>query len=462
MNVSGLTPISLVERPGGSEIQLRTNQRVSAEVLNVSGDQVELMIRGVRVVGKLLSQEQSAELANRQSAQFIVRGMVDGELQLQLLGELQTTTLSTQESQWLTLSKNLLHILNLPADDENIMLAKALLENNLPVTQNLIEQMKTALQSLGQWGENEAEMAAALKAGGFPISDGSLQLALQKLPDFNSNIQELQTAIQQQIQNESSPEVKQMLESALKFLNGLRIDMSSQPEQMAEQIKNLITVLGKSFEANIAQQVQQNEVNIANALNSKNADGNNLDLILTLRNHFVHQNDSSTVRLIDTMINSMRQMQLLNSAQLTDPLDPPWLTVDLPINAGALSGNALEASKEFLPANIKISYQSGQKDKKINPQDTRLILSFDLDNNNKIKIDISMLGKKMGAWMTVNSEEWKTLVEAESGTFKEAMEKLGYDLQFTKCNVSHDISIMDMQNTENSSIPVVEHVDIEA
>jgi hypothetical protein len=459
MNVSGLTPIRLIEKPGGSEIQLRTNQRVSAEVLNVNGDQVELMIRGVRVVGKLLSQEQSAELANRQSAQFIVRGMVDGELQLQLLGELQTTTLSTQESQWLTLAKNLLHILNLPADDENIMLAKALLENNLPVTQTLIEQMKTALQSLGQWGENEAEMAAALKAGGFPISDGSLQLALQKLPDFNGNIQELQTAIQQQIQKESSSEVRQMLQGALKFLDSLRIDMSSQPEQMAEQIKNIITVLGKSFEANIAQQVQNNKSTISGSVNNENS---NLELILNLRNHFVNQNDLSTVKLIDTMINSMRQMQLLNSAQLTDPMDPPWLTVDLPINAGALGNNALEETKKFFPANIKISYQSGQKNKKIDPQDTRLILSFDLDNNNKIKIDLSMLGKKMGAWMTVNSEEWKELVEEEAGTFKDAMEKLGYELQFTKCNVSHDISMLDMQSSESSSVPVIEQVNIEA
>jgi hypothetical protein len=455
MNVSGLTPIHLIEKPGGSEIQLRTNQRVTAEVLNVNGDQVELMIRGVRVVGKLLSQEQSAELANRQTAQFIVKGMVDGELQLQLLGELQTTTLSTQESQWLTLSKNLLHLLNLPADNENILLAKALLKNNLPVTQNLIEQMKTTLQSLGQWGEAEAEMAAALKAGGFPISDGSLQLALQKLPDFNSNIQSLQTAVQQQLGKESSPEVRQMLQQALNMLSNLRIDMSASTEKMAEQIKNLVTFLGKSFESNIAQLVQNNR------MDNQNFESKNLDLIIQLRQHFVNHNNAGSVKLIDTMINSMRQMQLLNSAQLTDPMDPPWLTVDLPINAGALGNQVNDAQKNFLPANIRISYQTGQKNKKIDPQDTRLILSFELDNNDKIKIDISMLGKKMGAWMTVNSEEWKEVVEEESVSFKDAMERLGYELQFTKCNVSQDVSMMDTTQSTNN-VPIVERVDVEA
>ncbi|MBI9047926.1 MAG: hypothetical protein JEZ00_00785 [Anaerolineaceae bacterium] len=413
------------------------------------------MIRGIRVIGKLLSPEQSAELANRQSAQFIVKGMVNGELQLKLLGELQSTPITTQESQWITLSKNLLHIIKMPVDDENVMLAKALLKNNLPVTQKLMEQMKTALQSLGQWGEAEAEMAAALKSGGFPISNGSLALALQKLPDFNSNVQDLQMAIRQQIQKESSPEVRQLLESGLKFLENLRIDLSAPPEQMAEQIKNIITVFGKSIEANIAGMVDSSN------LNAMIDDEGNLNLLLNLRNHFLNRNESAAVKLLDTMINSMRQMQFLNTAQMTDPLDPPWLTVNLPINAGALQESQQKNQNNFTPANIKISYQSGQKDKKISAQDTRLILSFELDHSSKIKIDISMLGKKMGAWMTVNSEKWKSLVDDESLSFKAAMERLGYELQFTKCNVSHDISMLDMSTTDNS-IPVVERVNIEA
>ncbi len=156
MNVGGLTPIHLIERPGGNEVQLRTNQRVTAEILNVSGDQVDLMIRGVRVVGKLISQEQSAELAGRQTAQFVVKGMVNGELQLQLLGELQASAPSVQDGQWLTLSKNLLHLIDLPADSENILLAKALLKNNLPVTQNLMEELKTVSSIIGSMGRNRS------------------------------------------------------------------------------------------------------------------------------------------------------------------------------------------------------------------------------------------------------------------------------------------------------------------
>jgi hypothetical protein len=447
MNVGGLTPIQLIEKPGGTEVQLRTNQRVTAEILGVSGDQVDLMIRGVRVVGKLDSQEQSAELAGRQTAQFIVKGMVNGELQLKLLGELQAAPTSVQDGQWLTLSKNLLHLISLPADTENILLAKALL--------NLMEELKMSLQTLGKWGEAEADMAAALKAGGFPISNGTLELAVQKLPNFNGNIQDLQIALQKFLGKEASPEVRQMIQTGLQLLESLRIDLSATPEKMAEQIKNVISFFGKSIESNLA-----------NLLDGKRGqtllatEDGKLNLLISMRSLFVERNDTATVKLFDTLINSMRQMQFLNTAQMTDPMDPPWLIVNLPINAGALQQPQGKNQNDQTPANIKISYQSGNKDKKIDPQDTRLILAFDLDSSSKIKIDISMLGKKMGAWMTVSSEEWKAKVEEETPSFEAAMETLGYAVQFTKCNVSRDVSMAE-QNVEFDMDVSKEKVDLQ-
>jgi hypothetical protein len=454
MNVSGLTPIQLIEKPGGSEIQLHTNQRVSAEILSVSGDQVELMIRGIRVVGKLVAQEQSAELANRQSAQFIVKGMVNGELQLKLLDELQSVPINTQENQWITLSKNLLHLLDLPETDNNLILAKALLKNNLPVTKNLMDTLQQALQTLGKWGDTEAEMAAALKAGGFPISNGSLELALQKLPGFNSNINELQTVLQQQLDKTTAPEARQLIQNGLQLLDQLRIDLSASPEKMAEQIKNVISFFGKSIESNLA-----NLLDGKNPIIMKQTDGDQLNSLLQLRSLFSGKNDAASVKMIDSLLNSMRQMQFLNTAQITDTMDPPWLIVNLPINAGALMQPQLQHQNDPTPANIKISYQSGKKDKKIDPQDTRLILSFELDNTSQIKIDISMLGRKMGAWMTVNSELWKERVDEEAESFQEAMKRLGYELQFTKCSVNQDISMAD--GTEEKSEPImIEKVNI--
>jgi hypothetical protein len=87
-------------------------------------------------------------------------------------------------------------------------------------------------------------------------------------------------------------------------------------------------------------------------------------------------------------------------------------------------------------------------------------LAFDLDSSSKIKIDISMLGKKMGAWMTVSSEEWKAKVEEETPSFEAAMETLGYAVQFTKCNVSRDVSMAE-QNVEFDMDVSKEKVDLQ-
>ncbi len=298
-------------------------------------------------------------------------------------------------------------------------------------------------------------MAAALKAGGFPISNGTLELAVQKLPNFNGNIQDLQNALQTILNKETTPEVRQLIQSGLQLLQDLRIDLSASPEKMAEQIKTVISFFGKSIESNLA-----------NLLDGKTGqpllttEDGKLNLLISMRGFFADRNDTATVKLFDTLINSMRQMQFLNTAQITDPMDPPWLIVNLPINAGALQQPQNKNMNDPTPANIKISYQSGKKDKKIDPQDTRLILAFDLDANSQIKIDISMLGKKMGAWMTVSSEEWKSMVEEEAPSFEAAMEVLGYAVQFTKCSVSRDVSMAE-HNLELDRAVSKEKVDLQ-
>jgi len=114
MNINGLPPIGISERPGEQSLSLRTNQRIGAEVLRVSGSQVELNVHGVRVVARLMPGEQSVSLQERRFAQFVVQGMVDGVLQLQVVPDTGASVSSSQLVQWSTLAKNLLTMLELP------------------------------------------------------------------------------------------------------------------------------------------------------------------------------------------------------------------------------------------------------------------------------------------------------------------------------------------------------------
>jgi hypothetical protein len=48
MLVQGLQPVQPGARPVDQPLQLHLNQRVTAEILNVNGEQIDMVIQGVR------------------------------------------------------------------------------------------------------------------------------------------------------------------------------------------------------------------------------------------------------------------------------------------------------------------------------------------------------------------------------------------------------------------------------
>ena len=80
MVIQGLQPVQPGARPIDQPLQLHLNQKVTAEILSVNGEQIDMVIQGVRVVGRLQTNDQSAILEGRRLAQFIVKGSIDGVL----------------------------------------------------------------------------------------------------------------------------------------------------------------------------------------------------------------------------------------------------------------------------------------------------------------------------------------------------------------------------------------------
>ena len=52
MNVAGSSPIAFIQRPTDTSLALQMNQRIAAEVLQISGDRVLLALEGSRVVAR--------------------------------------------------------------------------------------------------------------------------------------------------------------------------------------------------------------------------------------------------------------------------------------------------------------------------------------------------------------------------------------------------------------------------
>lgn len=424
MLVQGLQPVQPGARPIDQPLQLHLNQKVTAEILNVNGEQIDMVIQGVRVIGRLQTNDQSAMLEDRRTAQFIIRGAIDGVLQLQLVKP-NETALATQPSSALAiLAQNLLIMNNLEVTDQNLMLGKALLNHGLPVNPQLMEELTNVLGGLNNWGQQEADMAAALKAGGMPLTQNTLALAMQTMPTLAEGVSRLQNQLTQLARGQAGGEIARLAEQALKLLQSSTIDWSKPLPRLLEDLKQAISIWGKSLESELAQQVENGSIK-----------GNEGWLALAqLRRALDNNGYRNAVRSIDQFMEGVRQMQFLNTARPVENGNPPWLLVNLPV-AAHIPGQPA-AQETFFPASLRIAYRTEGKVKRIDAENTRLVLTVDLMGGEYLTADLSFIGKRVGAWLTVSSNELKERTVESLPDLETRLEQMGLRLQVAQCEVA--------------------------
>jgi hypothetical protein len=430
MDISGANSVRFVETPTTNQpVEFRVNQRISAEILKVSGDQVSMVVQGQQVVGKLTSGDQAYLLGNQKNAQFIVKGLTDGVLQLQYIRPNVSGTTSIQ-NQWTILAQNLLLANDLPVNESTLTIGRALLSAGLPITPDLVENLQNALGNISSWGQADADTAAMLISNGLPLSQGSLSLALQKLPSLADSFQQLQTLLANLAETGSSA-TKPLAERSLSLLQSLSINWNGQPTEIMKQLAQAISILGKSMEAQL-KNILDEKSQLPENLNS--ADG--LLALAVLRRSLANEGNGQVVKEIDRFMDNLRQMQFLNASQTNDPTNSPWLLVSLLLNPGEKN------NPNMVPAHLKIAYRADEEGKNIDPENNRIILSIQLEDDNYLEVDISMVQKRIGAWMTVPDEEWRQLAEEELPNLKNSLEDLGYFMQFIRCEVKTPASMV--------------------
>jgi hypothetical protein len=433
MTIQGTLPINRFDRPGDQSLQLNVNQRVTAEVLEVSGDQVSLVIQGIRVVGKLTTSDQATLLGDRQTAQFIIRGMKDGVLQLQLLQQpsILPETGFSLATPFLQLAQNLLVLNDIEVNEQNLLLGKSLLSRGLPMTTDLMNELKQALISIPGWGQAEADLAASIKAAGMPLSSGTLALAMEHGPTLTEGSVQLQNMLSKLVETSKSPDIVRLAQQALEVLQNGTVDWDQPLPALMKDLPAAVNLWGKSLEAEMAAQLQSK----GTITNEKDAASGWTTLTL-LRSALEQQGSGSQVQEIDRFMDAVRQMHFLNTVRSNDPGNPPWLTINLPLSSTMIQQNREMADqKQFFPANLRVAYRSNGKDQAIDPENTRLILSIDLEKGEFLQADLSIIGKRLGAWMTVSSEDLRIRAESEIPSLQSGLEQIGIQLQFARCDV---------------------------
>ncbi|NMB53304.1 MAG: hypothetical protein GYA15_01270 [Leptolinea sp.] len=447
MLVQGLQPVQPGARPIDQPLQLHLNQKVTAEILSVNGEQIEMVIQGYRVVGRLQTNDQSAMLENNQLAQFIVKGSIDGVLQLAIAKSSEIASPAQPTSKLSLLTQNLLILNNIEVTDQNIILGKALLNHGLSITPGAMEDLTQALAGISNWGQTEADMAAALKAGGMPLTENTLSLALQTLPSMAVSVSKLQNQLVDLAKGQAGSEIGKLANQALSLLQSATIDWSKDLPALLDDLKQAISVWGKSLESELARQASGDKVESTESWLS----------LIQLRKALESSGYRSTVRSIDQFMEGVRQMQFLNTARPIENGNPPWLLVNLPVAAHIPGQPAQQGT--FFPASLRIAYRTQGKVKRIDPDNTRLVLTVDLQDGEYVTADLSVIGKRVGAWLSVSTDELREQAVATLPDLQERLGKLGLSLKVANCVVA---SVGPVLSEENAEIyPGSKGIDIE-
>lgn len=429
MNVTGPAPIAIVQRYDNSDLVLRLNQRIAAEVLQVSGDRVVLSVNGVQLVARLTSSDQAAQLLERRMAQFVVRDLTSTMMTLQIVprGAEGETAAGNQPA---GLIQTLLEQANIPVTAANVLIARALVNAGLMVNADILEEIQKTLEQIPRWGELEAQIAASLKAAKLPATADTIALVRQQIPSLSELIRSLQRQLSRYIASNPPPEILQLAQNSLDWLEALLVKLNPQTDSLAEQIQFAMRYLGRSLEHELSQAFHKLQLGQTDQL-----DKDVLGLAL-LRRELQKNNPSSALgQEIDRFLEGLRIQQFLNSEPDPSSAKGQWLRMVLPVNIGGVANQNSPYAQKLYNAEIKIAYLPDEVPPKIDTSHTRFVVQMELEQG-IIAVDVCIAQKKIGVQVLTSNQKLLQGAEEELDTLKEAVTNLGYQIQSARCELS--------------------------
>jgi hypothetical protein len=424
MNIPGPIAVQSLDPAQRHDLALRPFQRITAEVLQVSSTQAILSVDGYPIVAQLTSADQAALLKTARQAQFVVSQMDDQTIVLRFLRPTSAGTGAAAPGVDVAradLATQLLNQLGQPPSAENLLLARAALGHRLLVSAELFQELSTALAGLGSWGEAEAELAAALKAAGLPLSPGSLQLAARGGEQVGDGMARLMLLLQQAAQDPDLPETLRLaLQQNLLLLDGGVVDWNAGAENIAAKLQSAVELLGRSLENILKSQAQEK---------SPFWPEKSLVQLTRMQELFRQAGRPELAEVVDRFLDDARMGHLMNARTELQPGRNEWAQVGFMLR---LPDRGPEP--EVFPARLRIARQSGSKTK-IDPAFTRLMIQVDLEGGEVMEADVTLVNKQIRAAVTAPNQELCERAREEMPGLREALEKLGFALQESQVGV---------------------------
>jgi hypothetical protein len=425
MNISGPGLAAPIQKLDDSSLMLRINQRITAEVMQISGDQVSLALENSQVVARLMSPDQAAALQERHQAQFIVRENSGQTIVLQLVNPDGGQQASGEAAPNLLVS--LLNQNGIPLDKSSLLIARALVEAGLPVTAELVQELKNALDGLAvtgglaSWGQHEAQMAAILKAAGLPLSATALALALETPSPLQEMIAHLQEQLLQ-MGGDQPAGLAELVQKAMAMLNGTVVDLNATPSTISDQLQAILKQLGHSIENELVKTLGRG----SNSQAGEPAQNGLLTLAALRQELAKHGTNPALIETLDRFLDSLRRMQFANLDTQPDLGRARWLSFEVP--ASAHTGYPQGTSPTPDNIRLRVACQRDEAQARLDPAHARIVIQFELEDGNALEVDLSLVERQIGATITSSSEEIKGMAETELPSLKDGLEKLGYQL----------------------------------
>jgi hypothetical protein len=436
MDIHVTPPVGQSPRPDDQSSTLRLNQRLSAEVVEVSGVNVVLSVKGTPIVAKLTDPGDAAQLTERRVAQFVVKNVGQDVVELQLL---QTNTdaqtaiqISTKE-----LSAQLLKQLGFVPTDQNLDVAKALLSRGLTLSHENMHELLSILSNIPKWGAAEAEMAASIKAAGLPLTAETIKMAMQPQAQLHESLQNLQSRLQTLMARD--PQLAQSGQKAMEFLNSLVLDWRQSPEVLSEKLSQVIAKLGGTIEGDIGKALQEG---------TKLSSDSNLLSLANLRSTLQQTGNGRVANQIEDFINGMRVLHWMNTNGDVTGGKGQWLSMELPLSINPTQNQG------YFPAKLKISYRNNGETREIDPNFTRMVIQVEVDKGEKIEVDFSIVAKQIISQVTASNHGLALIAEEEFHELGQNLIEMGFDLKSNRFKIGNqfkaDQSNLDVPKNSSS------------
>ncbi len=411
-------PVTPLLRPEEAPYTLRLNQRVTAQVMQIATDHVTLVMEGVQVVARLTSSEQLAMLQERRAAQFIVRGFDNQTLLLQVATpETEAPPAAAQPPVTMDLAASLLKQLGLPVTEPNAQMARALMGRGLAVTPDALQEMEQALAGLKAWNSNDAQTAAALKASGLPLSAGTIALFQENPGSLSETLARLQPQLRSLLTAPNlPPHVAELAQNALAVLARLKVDWTAPPQTIAAQLREAVSVLGRSLEGDLAR-----------ARPGEPAPEGLMTLAQLRQELSTLPQTRGLADQVGRFLDAARLMQFTNTVAEHDPGRARWLNLSFPL--------AQAPPHPDLGSHVRVAYRSEGQADRLDPEHTRLVLQVDLEAGQTLEVDLSVVGRQIGARVVASSDDLRDSAEVELPGLAAGLDELGFSLKTARCDV---------------------------